>query len=159
MINICLKYFLVSRIIFIFFIILPLNQYLVRKYDASNDLLLTQTQLGKLNINEINYFSDQETLKIFEFNNLNFVENILLRYLKHFNAYDTIHFMHIAKNGYSNEKNFVFFPVFPKLIEYSQKILMLNYLLNFKYEITSYLLLGFIISNIICLLNCFLLAR
>ncbi len=93
MINICLKYFLVSRIIYIFLIILPLNKYLVQKYDASNNLLLTQTELGKLNITEINYFTDEETQKIFEFNNLSFVEKNLLRYLKHFNAYDTVHFM------------------------------------------------------------------
>ena len=157
MFKICLKYFIISRIFYIFFIIIPFNKFLVGENDLSNNLI--EKKLSFENEENFKYYNETESAEILSFEKFPILEKNILKFLKHFNSYDTIHFLHIAKYKYTNEKNFVFFPLFPKIIEYTENIFLLKFLFNFQSDYTSFLIIGFLISNLLCLLNSFLLSR
>jgi len=172
MINKCIKYFLITRLFFILIIILPFNKFLIGEWDMSNSLIASPPSKIYNNNNnnnnkeylkekdkKVKIFNEKTTESILNFDDLSFIERNLLKFLKVFHVYDSSHFINLAKTGYTNEKNLVFFPIFPVIIQYVERITFLKYLFSFKNDLTSFLLSGFIISNLFCLLNTFLLVR
>lgn len=154
----CVKLFFLSRIIFILLIIIPSNKFFVEEWDKSNSLIANLTN-KKIKIKNLEIFEEKETNSILNFEDLPFIERNLLKFLKMFYVYDSAHFINLAKNGYNNEKNLVFFPIFPIILQYFERISNFKFFFSFENEFTSYLLCGFIISNLICFFNSFLLVR
>ena len=133
-IKICVKFFIGTRLFFISLILITYNMNLVSKYDLSTDLL----SLGE-NKNK----------------NINFIQNIISKFLSYYSSYDAIHFILIAKYNYFNDNMFAFFPLFPWLIRGFARVFEL--ILPFKNEFIPLMMSGFIISNIFSFANCFLL--
>ena len=134
MIKTCLKYFLYTRLFYISLILFTYS-FLLSKYDLSTDLL---------SLNETLNSSTQ-----------NFLEKILIKFLSYFSSYDAIHFIIIAKKQYINDNIFAFFPLFPTLISGMSKLFSLIFSINNEFIV--YMLSGFLLSNLLCFLNCILL--
>jgi Gpi18-like mannosyltransferase len=87
----------------------------------------------------------------------------LFNFLKHFYNYDSIHFIHIAKNGYTSDYNYAFFPLFPILIRYLRFFMLPLTGFNWHDWLGGstyfYLLSGFLLSNFFCFLNTLVLFR
>ena len=126
----CRNAFLITRIFYISIIVFIYSIF--DRYDKSNELAC-------------------------DIKNVGIIENVLLKFLTNFYSYDSVHFIHIAQNRQTNDKNFAFFPVFPLIIEYGQKIIEYSIKILFQTQFicpkTGFLLSGFILSNLICFLN------
>ena len=85
------------------------------------------------------------------------VNRLLAHFLKNFYSYDAVHFISVAKNGYTNDKSFAFFPFFPTILAFSSKLF--QSIFGFKNEEYAYILTGLIINNILCLTNGILLQK
>ncbi len=151
-----LKYFICTRIFFLMIILISINRYSVKEYDKSNHLINSLIQ-DNHNITTQLYNDEINSKKIINFENENFIYRNTLNFLKYFYSYDSVHFLHLSKYGRTNEKNFVFFPLFPMVISY-----ITNFIMNFislKYEMMLFLIIGFILNNLICFVNGILLIR
>ena len=128
MLKFCLNSFLISRAIYIGITVIAYTFF--DRYDKSNELIYNEKE--------------------------GFVERLILDFLSNFHSYDSIHFIHLAKNNQTNDRNFAFFPLFPFIINYLAKGIELALRL-FTFEVaninTLYLSSGFLLSNIICFLN------
>jgi hypothetical protein len=130
------KIFIFTRIIFLFIIIY--SSLLADNYDLSNRLI-------------------GESLE-----QKGFFENMLTKFMSYFYTYDTVHFTHIAKKWYTNDKNFAFFPLFPIMMNYTT--VALEYIskifsLKFTDPTVLYILSGFLLSNAFCFINLLLLEK
>ena len=130
MFKFCIKSFLITRVIYISFIIGVFHSNFISKYDLSPYIV------SPTDNNETKDYS--------------FLEKKMLQFLNHFSSYDAIMFVDIAKESHRNDSTFAFFPLFPYLIRGSANILKL---FHFKNEYTPYLISGFILSNALCLIN------
>ena len=133
MFKFCLRSFLLTRIFYISLVTITFSYFIVGN-DRSNEL--------------INYDKVD-----------NRVERIILKFLKNFYTYDSIQFIHLAQTGYTNDKNYAFFPLFPLIIRYTANFLhhlVGNY---FSQNLTIFLICGFLISNILCLFNAIMLYK
>jgi Gpi18-like mannosyltransferase len=145
MIKFCVSSFLLTRTFYITIIILSYT-FLVDKYELSSELI---------------------TPNFKEIPNTTYFERIIYSFLKHFYSYDSVHFIHIAKNNYTTDFNYAFFPLFPLAISYFNSCLkiLLNIFPFFRISNNEnlenlYLLLsGFILSNILCLINTIMLYK
>jgi hypothetical protein len=130
MLNFCRNAFLITRIFYISIIVITFSIF--DRYDKSS-------------------------LLVYESKDVGLIEGILLKFLINFHSYDSAHFIHVAQNGQTNDKNFAFFPIFPLLIGYGQKLIeyFCKILLQTEFQSpkTGFLLSGFIISNLLCFLN------
>jgi hypothetical protein len=128
MMKFCINSFLITRTIYITITVIAFTFF--SRYDRSNELL---------------YNGEEGTF-----------EKIILQFLSNFHSYDSVHFIHLAKNNQTNDRNFAFFPLFPFIISYLAKGIELALQL-FKFQVanqnTLYLTSGFLISNILCFLN------
>jgi hypothetical protein len=140
MIKFCFLYFIITRFFYIG-IILICFESIVGRYDLSGDVL-TNTSIP-----------------------INNIEYKILNFMKNFYSYDSVHFIHIAKDGYTNDKNYAFFPLFPLTIRYIGEFL--NFIFNFFHikifmfsnPLTKYLISGFLISNLLCFCNTILIYK
>jgi Gpi18-like mannosyltransferase len=145
MIKFCMFSFFLTRTFYITIIIFSYS-FLVDKYELSSELI---TQNSK------------------DFSNSTNFEKIIIYFLKHFYSYDSVHFIHLARNNYTTDFNYAFFPLFPIAITYFNYCLkiLLNIFPFFRISNNEnleniYLLLsGFILSNILCLLNTIILYK
>jgi hypothetical protein len=133
MFKFCLGSFLVTRIFYISIVTITFSYFIVG-YDRSNELI----NYDKLH---------------------NPVERIILKFLKNFYTYDSIQFIHLAQTGYTNDKNYAFFPLFPLMIRYTANFL--NYFVGnyFVHNLTIFMICGFVISNMLCLFNTMMLYK
>jgi len=157
MLRACFNYFIYTRLFYIIVIIFSINEYFIQEYDKSNYLLKNLDGKARNTTNKDIYYDEITSKKIIYFEEENMIEKNILKLMKFFNSYDTMHFLHISKNGYTNEKNFVFFPFFPKILEIFTRIF--RTFIYFKNDMTYHLLIGFIVSNSICLLNSLIFLR
>jgi hypothetical protein len=130
------KIFIFTRIVFLLIIIY--SNFLSNNYDLSNRLI-GDSQLEK-----------------------GYIESGLERFMSYFYSYDSVHFVHIAKKWYTNDKNFAFFPLYPITINYTA--IALTYLfsifgITFTDATVVYIFSGFAISNAFCLFNLVLLEK
>ena len=130
MFKFCIKSFLITRAIYISFIIAIFHSNFISKYDLSPYIVAPTDN------NETKDYS--------------LLESKILQFLNHFSSYDAIMFVDIAKESHRNDSTFAFFPLFPYLIRGSANLLKL---FHFKNDYTPYLISGFILSNALCLIN------
>ena len=148
MIKYCTKLFIYTRLFYITSIALIYNTNFIKKYDLSPEIITSPYMDTNNNTNTTitNLFSNSSS------------EKTVLNFLSHFSSYDAIQFIHIAKDSYTADSNFAFFPFLPLLINKLSSILkLLIKPLHFKYEITFLLISGFILSNAFCYINAILL--
>ena len=125
--------YLISRTIFFIFNYITYGTELVKKYDMSQNVFANT------------YIENQ-----------NYIEKSILNLLCFYASYDGSYFGIISSLGYVNEHIFAFYPLYPylsRIFSYPFKFF------NFKNYFTPYLIGGFICSNILCLVNCFLLYK
>ena len=157
MLKTCLKYFMISRIIYVLIILICINQSFVGEYDKANYLLKNSDLNEEDSHNNFNYYDINQSQKILEFDEYHFLERIFLKITNHFNSYDTIHFLHNTRSGYTNEKNYVFFPLISRVIEILENTFKnISY---FKNQMTLFLIIGLLVSNTICFINGLLFIR
>lgn len=130
MFKFCIKSFIITRVIYISFIIAIFHSNFISKYDLSPYIIAPTDN------NETKEYS--------------LIERKMLQFLNHFSSYDAIMFIDIAKDSHRNDSTFAFFPLFPYLIRGAANILKL---FPFKNEYTPYLISGFLLSNSLCLIN------
>jgi hypothetical protein len=131
-----IKIFIFTRLIFLFLIIY--SNLISDSYDLSNKLISDKTE------------------------NQGYIETFLNKFMSYFYSYDSVHFVHIAKKWYTNDKNFAFFPLFPIIINYTSFVV--NYLFgifNIQFADTNIILIftGFLVSNAFCFINLLLLEK
>lgn len=129
MIKFCTASFIITRIFYIAVILIVFNTGITVKYDLSPEIILIDD------------------------NNIPLFEKKIQRLLVHFSSYDAIMFYHIAKNYYTNDSNFAFFPLFPTLLKHLSKLTKVF----FSSETTSLLFSGYLLSNLFCYINSILL--
>lgn len=134
MIKFCILSFIFTRVFYISLIVCAYSFFLGR-YEQSNELIQIDSH------------------------NNSAVEKLLLSFFKHFYSYDSVHFIQIAKNSYTSDNNYAFFPLFPGMIRYLAQILELIFSGKVVNIDTYYLLSGFVISNLLCFCNCILFYR
>ncbi len=128
MMKFCINSFLITRGIYIAITVIAFMFF--DRYDRSNELI----------------YNGQEGM----------IEKIILEFLSNFHSYDSVHFIHIAKNNQTNDRNFAFFPLFPFILNYLAKgIEFALRLCSFQVanKNTLYLTGGFLISNVLCFMN------
>jgi hypothetical protein len=128
MMKFCINAFIITRTIYITITILAFTFF--ERYDKSNELI----------------YNGEEGI----------IEKIILKFMSNFHTYDSVHFIHLAKNNQTNDRNFAFFPLFPFIISYLAKgIELILRLISFQFtnKYTLYLTSGFLISNTLCFLN------
>ena len=133
-----IKNFIFTRTIFISLVLFLYNSIL-KRYDDSNSLL---TVIILFNC------QPRQNSSIFEY--------YLSLFLQNFYSYDSVHFVHIAENGYTTIKNFAFLPIWPYLIRYTAYMIkpMINlFIFPFTNDKLYFILSGFLLSNLICLFN------
>lgn len=133
MIKFCLINFIFTRLFYISIVTITYGYFIVGN-DRSNEL--------------INYDGIE-----------NKIERNILKFMKNFYTYDSIQFIHLAQNGYTNDKNYAFFPLFPLMIKYFAQVLNLLSGNFFSMNVTIYLVSGFLLSNLLCLCNTIMLFR
>lgn len=146
-----------SRIFYTLIILICINQGYIKEYDKANNLIMNSIENEKNKNNKFNYIDQSQSKKIIEFEQLFYIERMFLRIMKNFNSYDTIHFLHNSRLGYTNEKNYVFFPLLSIFIETVENIIKKISL--FSNQLTLFLLVGLVITNIICFINGILFTR
>ena len=148
MIKYCTKLFIYTRLFYITCIALIYNTTFIKKYDLSPEIITSPYLDSNSNNNNTNTSSFA----------VSFSEKTVLNFLSHFSSYDAIQFIHVAKDSYTADSNFAFFPFFPLLINKLSTILKLLITpLHFQYDVTFLLISGFLISNTFCYVNAVLL--
>ncbi len=157
MLKTCLKIFILSRIFYAFIILICINQSFVREYDKSNYLMMSSFENKMDKLKNFHYFDEKQSERIITFYDTPYFERMLLKIFKNFNSYDTIHFMHNTRFGYTNEKNYVFFPLLSLVVGFMENLFM-NVSL-FTHHLTLFLIIGLFMSNMICCINGILFIR
>lgn len=157
MLNINLKYFISSRIFYAFIILICINDSFVDEYDKANNLVMNSVGNSKNKLKKFNYFDANHSKKIIAFHESSYLEKFVLKIMKHFNSYDTMHFLHNSRLGYTNEKNYVFFPLLSRFIEILENIFK-NFSI-FENQLTLFITIGLLTSNITCFINGILFTR
>jgi hypothetical protein len=130
------KIFIFTRLIYLFIIFY--SNLIAENYDLSNRLVSEN------------------------FEEKGYIETFITKFISYFYTYDSVHFTHIAKKWYTNDKNFAFFPLYPIMVNYvAIGLSFILSLFGLKYtEMTFlYVLAGFLISNALCFANTVLLEK
>lgn len=157
MLKTCFRIFVLSRIFYALIIIICINNSLIGEYDKANNLMMNSFENEKDKFKKFKYFDQDQSERIIDFQETSYLERNFLRIIKHFNSYDTMHFLHNSRLGYTNEKNYVFFPLLSRVIEMIEN--MLKNVSLFKNPLTLSLSLGLVITNLICFINGILFVR